>query len=82
MWTMDTLIKRLNAVEIRINAIRLEIIALDDELNRMEAMGTAGAEETYLQMKLRFLAKKFELGKMKSERRLLELQVQGTRAAA
>lgn len=79
---METLMKRLNAVEIRINTLRLEIIAMNDELNRRRNDGNYGLEDVYLQLKLKFLAKKFELAKMKSERRLLELQAQGARTAA
>lgn len=73
--------KRLNAVEIRIGALRLEICALKDEMNRMAENGMDVVGEPYLEMKVRVLAKKFELAEMRSERKLLEMQAHTGEAA-
>ena len=79
---MDKLMKRLSAVEIRISALRLEIVGIKDELNRLAEKNVDQNGEVFLELKLNLLAKKFELAKMRSERKLLELQVHTGHQAA
>ena len=65
--------KKLNAMEIRINALRLEIIGLRDEIGRQVTAGADQMQESFLAQKLKMLSKKFELAQMRSEKKLLEM---------
>lgn len=65
--------KKLNAIELRINVLRLEIISLKDDLQRQVEAGVDQLQESFLNKKLKMLAKKFELAQMKSEKKLMEM---------
>jgi hypothetical protein len=79
---MDVLNKKLNALEIRVNALRLEILALSNEFSGMDDAGISETDEAYLALKLKFLEKKFELAQARSEKKILEMTIHSGHQAA
>ncbi len=75
-------LKKITALEIKISALRLELIGLKDELNRLADKGIDQLEEAYLDLKIKMLAKKFELAQSRSEKKFLETKIQTGPAAA
>ena len=75
-------LKKMKVFEIRINALRLELIGLMDALNRLLKSGTGQLDKKHLDLKLKVLAKKFELAQARTEKKLFELQLHAGSEAA